>query len=261
MRIPLFQVDAFTNRRFAGKPATVMVMDGFPDDAVLHAIAAENNLSETAFLAPAGVDYRLRWFTPLVEVSPCSHAALASAAVVMERLQRERREVLFHTANGPLTVKRTLSGYVLDLPVRATMPCPVQPSLSEALGVIPLEVIVDAANYTAVLADARVVRELAPNLAAIERLDRSGVAVTAPGDHHYDFVSRYFAPAKGMPEDPVNGGVHCALAPYWAKRLNRTVFRAYQASPRGGEVICRLAGNRVELEGSCVFYLEGHVDI
>jgi PhzF family phenazine biosynthesis protein len=261
MRIPLFQVDAFTTRRFAGNPAAVMVMDDFLDDAVLRAIAAENNLSETAFLVPDGADYRLRWFTPVVEVSLCGHATLASAAVVMERLQRERREVVFHTASGPLTVRRTFSGYIMDFPTRPTTPCPVPPCLSDALGVVPVEVVVDAGNYTALLEDARIVRELAPNLAAIARLDRSGVSVTAAGDRPYDFVSRYFAPAKGIPEDPVTGGAHCALVPYWAKRLNKTVFHTYQASQRGGEMICRLAGDRVELEGACVFYLEGHAGI
>ena len=126
---------------------------------------------------------------------------------------------------------------------------------------VPIEVVVDAFNYLALLESAQVVRELAPDMAAIARLDRSGVIVTAPGDGNYDFVSRYFAPAKGIPEDPVTGGAHCALAPYWARRLGKTAFRAFQASRRGGEIICRLVGDRVELEGTCVSYLEGEVEI
>jgi PhzF family phenazine biosynthesis protein len=261
MRTPIFQIDAFTTRRFAGNPAAVIPMDRFLDDATLQAVAAENNLAETAFLVPEGGDYRLRWFTPIVEVPLCGHATLASAAAVMERLEPGRDKVIFHTASGPLTVNRTNGGYVMDFPVRPSEPGATPPGLAEALGVVPVEVLSDTFNYIALLESAQLVRELAPDIAAIARMDRSGVVVTAPGDETYDFVSRYFAPAKGIPEDPVTGGAHCALAPYWAKRLGKTAFRAYQASRRGGEITCRLAGDRVELEGSCVFYLEGEVEI
>ncbi|MEP7013504.1 MAG: PhzF family phenazine biosynthesis protein [Acidobacteriota bacterium] len=261
MRIPIFQVDAFTTRRFAGNPAAVMPMAGFPADETLLAIAAENNLSETAFLVPEGGDYSLRWFTPATEVPLCGHGTLASAAVVMERLEPERRRVVFHTLSGPLTVKRTDAGYVMDFPSRPSEPVPAPPGLSEALGVEPIEVLANAFNYMAVLSDAQAVRKLSPDPPAIARMDRPGVIVTAPGDEAYDFISRYFAPAKGIPEDPVTGAAHCMLAPYWAKRLNKTEFHAFQASRRGGEVVCRLVGGRVELEGDCVFYLEGEVEI
>lgn len=261
MRAPIFQVDAFTTRRFAGNPAAVLPMDRFLDDATLQAIAAENNLAETAFLVPEGGDYRLRWFTPTTEVPLCGHATLASAAVVMERLEPGRNRVVFHSASGPLTVNRTESGYLMDFPSRPSAPISTPPGLAEALGVKPIEVFADAFNYMALLDSAQVVRELAPDIAALARLDRSGVVVTAPGDGSHDFVSRYFAPAKGIPEDPVTGGAHCALAPYWARRLGKAEFRAYQASRRGGEIICRLIGDRVELEGACVFYLEGEVEI
>ena len=261
MRTPIFQIDAFTTRRFAGNPAAVMPMDSFPADAVLQAVAAENNLAETAFLVREGDDYRLRWFTPTTEVPLCGHATLASAAVVMERLEPGRSHVVFHSASGPLTVKRTAAGYVMDFPARPSQPVPAPFGLAEALGAVPVEVLADSFNYMALLESAQAVRELAPDIAAIARMDRSGVIVTAPGDGTYDFVSRYFAPAKGIPEDPVTGGAHCALAPYWAKRLGRTEFRAFQASRRGGEIICRLVHDRVELEGSCVFYLEGEAEI
>jgi PhzF family phenazine biosynthesis protein len=261
MRTPIFQIDAFTNRRFAGNPAAVMPMDRFLEDTVLQQIAAENNLSETAFLVRDGSDYRLRWFTPTTEVPLCGHATLASAAVVMERLEPKRRSVVFHSASGPLTVRRTDTGYVMDFPARQSKPVAAPPGLTEALGVAPIEVVADAFNYLVLLARAQMVRELAPDIAAIARLDRSGLVVTAPGDNGYDFISRYFAPAKGIAEDPVTGGAHCGLAPYWAKRLNKTAFRAYQASRRGGEITCRLQGDRVELEGACVFYLEGEVEI
>jgi PhzF family phenazine biosynthesis protein len=261
MRTPIFQIDAFTARRFAGNPAAVMPMGSFLADAVLQAIAAENNLAETAFLVPDSGDYRLRWFTPTTEVPLCGHATLASAAVVMERLEPGRSSVVFHSASGPLTVKRTNAGYVMNFPVRPSEPVPAPHGLAEALGIVPIEVLVDAFNYMVLLESAQTVRELAPDIAAIARLDRGGVIVTAPGDDTYDFVSRYFAPAKGIPEDPVTGGAHCALVPYWAKRLGKMEFRAFQASRRGGEIVCRLAHDRVELEGACVFYLEGEATI
>ncbi|MEO8677882.1 MAG: PhzF family phenazine biosynthesis protein [Vicinamibacterales bacterium] len=261
MRIPIFQLDAFTTRRFAGNPAAVMLMESFPESALLQALAAENNLAETACLVRDGNDYRLRWFTPTVEVPLCGHATLASAAVVMERLEPGRRRVVFHTLSGPLTVTRTEAGYHMDFPARPSRPVPTPEGMVDALGATPIEVVVDAFNYLAVLESETMVRELAPDIAAIARLDRSGVIVTARGGSHYDFVSRYFAPAKGIPEDPVTGGAHCALVPYWAGRLGKTDFRAFQASQRGGEITCRLSGDRVELEGACVFYLEGVVEV
>jgi PhzF family phenazine biosynthesis protein len=261
MRTPIFQIDAFTTRRFAGNPAAVMPMASFPAEAVMQAIAAENNLAETAFLVPQGGDYRLRWFTPATEVPLCGHATLASAAVVMERLEPDRKRVVFHSASGPLTVNRTDTGYVMDFPARPSEPVSAPAGLAQALGGAPIEVVVNAHNYLALLESAQVLRALAPDMAALARLDRLGVIVTAPGEGIYDFISRYFAPAKGIPEDPVTGAAHCMLAPYWANRLGKTQFRAFQASQRGGEVVCRLVRDRVELEGSCVFYLEGEAEI
>ncbi|HLP69467.1 MAG TPA: PhzF family phenazine biosynthesis protein [Rhizobium sp.] len=261
MHVPIFQVDAFTNRRFAGNPAAVMLLEDFLEDAALQAIAAENNLAETAFLVPDGEDYRLRWFTPTVEVPLCGHATLASAAVVMERLSPQRRRVVFHSISGALIVDRRSDGYVMNFPARPTEPVEPPPGLAEALVARPVEVAADRFNYLVLLDDPDQVRRLAPDMAAINRLDRTGVIVTAPGDDGYDFVSRYFAPAKGIPEDPVTGGAHCALTPYWAERLGKTDFRAFQASRRGGEIDCRLLGDRVELAGGCVFYLEGRAEV
>ena len=261
MRTAIFQIDAFTTRRFAGNPAAVMPMDVYLEDAQLQAIAAENNLAETAFLVPEGGDYRLRWFTPTTEVPLCGHATLASAAVVMERLEPGREAVVFHSASGPLTVKRTATGYVMDFPVRPSEPVSIPAGLAEALGVVPVEVYANSFNYLVVVESSQLLRSLAPDMAALIAMDRTGVIVTAPGDGTYDFVSRYFAPAKGIPEDPVTGAAHCMLAPYWARRLGKTEFHAFQASQRGGEIICRLVHDRIELEGNCVFYLEGHVEI
>ena len=255
----MFQVDAFANRQFGGNPAAVVVLDTYPPDATMLAIAAENNLAETAFLIPAGEEYRLRWFTPVLEVPLCGHATLASAAVVMERLQTGRKQIVFHSLSGPLPVRRTPDGYAMDFPARPSEPLKTASQVGDALGACPDEVLVNAFNYMAVFDSEEKVRALAPDMAAIARLDRPGTIVTAPGDAPYDFVSRYFAPAKGIPEDPVTGAAHCMLTPYWAKRLGRTSFTAYQASRRGGKVRCRLSGDRVELEGGCVFFFEGEI--
>ena len=261
MRVPIFQLDSFTTRRFAGNPAAVVVLQEFLDDALMQAVAAENNLAETAFLVPSEGRYRLRWFTPMVEVPLCGHATLAAGVVVAERLEPGRDHVTFDTASGPLTVEREGAAYRMDLPARTVSAVPLQPALSAALGVTPLETAVDGNNYLALLPRADDVRKLEPDLAAIAGLDKTGVVVTAAGDGRYDFVSRYFAPAKGVPEDPVTGGAHCALVPFWAARTGRDSFLAYQASPRGGELSCRLAGDRVQLRGSCVFYLDGHIEV
>jgi len=261
MRFPIFQADAFTSRRFAGNPAAVVVLDRFLDAALMQAIAAENNLAETAFVVPAEGRYFLRWFTPMVEVPLCGHATLATGAVVLERLDPGRDRVVFDTASGPLTVDRDGSSYRMDLPARTVKSVPLHPDLAAALGVTPVATAIDGTNYLALLAGADDVRSLQPDLAAIARLDKTGVIVTAAGDGNHDFVSRYFAPAKGVPEDPVTGGAHCALVPFWAQRTGRDTFFAHQASRRGGELACRLVGDRVQLNGSCVFYLDGHIEV
>jgi PhzF family phenazine biosynthesis protein len=261
MKVRIFQVDAFAAKRFAGNPAAVMLMDRFPPDGVLQAIADENNLAETAFLVPDRGDYRLRWFTPRVEVPLCGHATLASAAVVMERLEIGRREVTFYSASGPLPVSRTDTGYVLDFPTRPSVPVTAPIGLARALGAEPIAVYGNAFNYMAILKDEATVRGLIPDFAAIAACDRPGVIVTARGAAPYDCVSRYFAPAKGIAEDPVTGAAHTMLGPYWAGELGKNDLRAFQASRRGGEIRCRLAGERILLEGSCVFYLEGTAEV
>lgn len=261
MRIPIFQVDAFTTKVFGGNPAAVLLMETYAADSVLQAIAAENNLAETSFLMKEGEGYRLRWFTPVVEVPLCGHATLASAAVVMERLEPTRSDVVFQSLSGPLPVRRNGSGYVMDFPARPSEAVSPPPGLVQALGADPVEVLENSFNYMAVLENETVVRNLTPDMSVIAKLGRPGVIVTAVGTGEYDFVSRYFAPAKGIPEDPVTGAAHCMLAPYWSKRSGKTSFRAFQASRRGGEVKCRLVDDRVELEGSCVFYMQGDVEI
>jgi len=259
MSARIFQMDAFAGRLFSGNPAAVVVLDRFLPDTILQSIAAENNLAETAFLVAKGEDYDLRWFTPKVEVPLCGHATLASAAVVMERLELGRQRVVFHTASGPLPVQRAGAGYVMNFPQRPSEPISTPPGMVAALHAHPVEVLLNQFNYMAVLANEAEVRQLAPDVAGIARMDRPGVIVTAKANGPYDFVSRYFAPAKGIPEDPVTGAAHCMLAPYWSKRLGKMEFNAFQASARGGEVRCRLLKDRVELEGECVFFLEGEI--
>ena len=261
MRTRIFQIDAFTKQRFAGNPAAVMPLESFLPDTTLQAIAAENNLAETAFIVPDNGDYRLRWFTPGTEVPLCGHATLASAAAVMERLEPARTQVIFHSASGPLTVNRSGDAYIMDFPARPSEPVAPPAGFAEALGSKPIEVWENQFNYMAIFENEQEVRDLAPDMPAIARLDRSGVIVTATGAGTHDFVSRYFAPQKGIPEDPVTGSAHCMLAPYWAKRLGKTEMLGYQASRRGGEVLCRIVNDRIELEGTCVFYLEGEAEI
>ncbi len=261
MRVPIFQVDAFTTEVFGGNPAAVLLLENYPPDSLLQAIAAENNLAETSFIVKEGEDYRLRWFTPVLEVPLCGHATLASAAVVMERLQPGRTEVVFQSKSGPLPVRRSGSGYLMDFPARPSEKTMPPAGLAEALGAVPLEVLENSFNYMAVLESEDVVRKIAPDMSAISRIGRPGVIVTAAGTGEYDFVSRYFAPAKGIREDPVTGAAHCMLAPYWSMRTGKASLRAFQASRRGGEVRCRVVGDRVELEGSCVFYMQGEVVI
>jgi len=263
-RVPFFQIDAFTRQRFRGNPAAVLVLEAYPDDATMLAIAAENNLAETAFVVPDEARYHLRWFTPRLEVPLCGHATLASAAVVLERLTPERDTVTFETLSGPLHISRQGDIYRLDLPARPSEPIEVPDAIIQALGAEPAQVWVNPFNYMAVYDDADRVRQLAPDMAAVAALDRLGVIATAPGDRGNaarDMVSRYFAPAKGIPEDPVTGAAHCTLTPYWSGRLGKTELRAHQASARGGEMTCRLVGDRVELEGACVFVIEGQMAI
>jgi len=262
MRVPIFQVDAFAARRFGGNPAAVMALPSFLDDATLQGLAQENNLAETAFLVRQEADWQLRWFTPTVEVPLCGHATLASSWVIMERLDPGKDRVLFKTLSGPLNVRRSGERFIMDFPARTNTIVALPSGLEEALGTRPTEVLHDGFNYVAVLDSADTVRRLSPNLAAIRNLPGvAGVIVTARGDESYDCVSRYFAPAKGIDEDPVTGGAHCALTPFWSARLGKSELRAFQASARGGEIICRALGNRVELEGVCRFYMEGVAEI
>ncbi len=259
MKIPLYQVDAFASRVFSGNPAAVCPLASWPDDALLQAIAAENNLSETAFLVGGDGRYAIRWFTPKHEVDLCGHATLASAFVVFERMERGRRTVAFESQSGPLAVERRDDLLYLDFPSRPPQECAVSPDLVPALGLQPFAVLASR-DYLVIYATEDEVRSVKPDMASLERLDRLGVIVTARG-RDADFVSRFFAPAFGIPEDPVTGSAHCTLVPYWAKRLGKTRLSALQVSERGGELYCEHRGDRVAIGGRAALYLEGTIDV
>jgi PhzF family phenazine biosynthesis protein len=252
-----FQVDAFANRVFEGNPAAVCPLPRWLDEAVMQAIAAENNLSETAFFVPAGEGFELRWFTPLAEVDLCGHATLATAHVLFENLGYAHDEIRFESRSGELTVRRQGDLLEMDFPSRPPIACAPPDGLTEALGAAPLEVLC-ADDLLAVFGNESEIRAITPDFPALARLPGRGVCVTAPGDN-YDFVSRFFAPALGVSEDPVTGSAHCELAPYWAGRLGRTTLRARQVSRRGGEVGCEVRGERVLLSGTAVTFMEGTI--
>ncbi len=262
MRVPIFQIDAFASRRFTGNPAAVVLLEAWPDEAVLQAVASENNLSETAYLRRVGEHYELRWFTPRAEVALCGHATLASAFVVLEFLDPRRSSVAFETLSGRLVVEREEDRFAMDFPARFGDLVPDIPDpLIDALGIDVQELWQAGDDLMAVLARPDEVLELTPDLYEIERLDCRGLIVTALGGPDCDFVSRFFAPSVGVAEDPVTGSAHCALAPYWGERLGKARILGRQLSRRGGEVYCRLAGERVVLGGHAVPYLQGFIEI
>jgi predicted PhzF superfamily epimerase YddE/YHI9 len=261
MRLPMYQVDAFTDSLFGGNPAAVCPLDAWLSDATMQAIAAENNLAETAFFVRDGGDYALRWFTPTVEVDLCGHATLASGYVVFSFLEPQRDSVSFHTLKaGTLTVSRRGDVLVMDFPSRPPQPCEPPAGLLAALGGKPREVL-GARDCLVVYDTAAEVAALKPDLVALGKVDCWAAIVTAPGDNGIDFVSRFFAPAQGVPEDPVTGSAHCTLVPYWAKRLGKTELEARQVSRRGGALRCALKGDRVSIGGKAVTYLEGSISV
>jgi PhzF family phenazine biosynthesis protein len=258
--LPIYQVDAFTSRLFAGNPAAVVPLEEWPTDATLQAVAAENNLSETAYFVRDRDAWELRWFTPAAEVDLCGHATLAAAAVIFRHIEPTRCRLQFRTRRaGVLSVTRQGEELALDFPARPAEPVAVPPAVAAALGAEPAEVLA-ARDYLCVFENTEDVHNLRPDFAALAKLDRL-VICTAPGVGEFDFVSRFFAPALGIDEDPVTGSAHCTLVPFWAERLGRTHLRAKQVSPRGGELSCALAGDRVIIAGRTAFYLEGWITI
>lgn len=257
MKIRQYQVDAFASRAFEGNPAAVCPLDRWLDDTLLQAIAEENNLSETAFFVPSENGFGLRWFTPVKEVDLCGHATLATAHVIFEGLGYDQPVIRFDTRSGELRVRRNGPLLEMDFPARPPIPSGLPDLLATGLGQRPLEVWT-ADDYLAVFDSEATVRAITPDQALLGQLDLRCVVITAPGTA-VDFVSRVFGPKFGIPEDPVTGSAHCALAPYWGKRLGKTVLTARQVSRRGGNITCEIKEDRVLLSGSAVTVMETEI--
>ncbi len=264
MKLSLFQVDAFTDKVFSGNPAAVCPLENWLREKEMLAIAAENSLSETAFFVPEDGDYRLRWFTPKSEVQLCGHATLATAFVIFNVVQPGTTSARFQTCSGPLVVEKDGDSLAMDFPSLPAMPCATVPkALLDGLEPLPQIVLQTGAtaaerNYFVVYETENDVRSARPNLTILEQLHPAGVCVTAAGEQS-DFVSRYFAPSYGVPEDPVTGSTHCTLGPYWSSRLRKDVLHARQISQRGGNLVVEPRGSRVTIKGKAVLYLAGAI--
>lgn len=259
--LTIYQIDAFAQSVFEGNPAAVVPLDEWLPDALMQAIAMENNLAETAFFVREGNAYRLRWFTPAAEVDLCGHATLASAWVIFEYFEPAAARVEFETRSGPLSVGREDALLSMDFPARP--PERVEPcaALLEALGGTPREVWA-ARDYMIVYGSESEVRALRPDMLRLAATDRFAVIATAPAEAEgVDFVSRFFAPRQGVPEDPVTGSAHCTLIPYWAQRLGKHQLRARQVSARGGDLQCEWRGARVGIAGRAAFYMRGLIQV
>jgi PhzF family phenazine biosynthesis protein len=259
MQLPYFRVSAFTSNPFSGNPAGVCPLERWLADELLQRIAAENNLSETAYLVREKDFFHLRWFTPAVEVDLCGHATLASAFVLFTELGFNEPSVRFQTRSGWLSAARKKDLVELDFPSRPPEPCDAPDMLIKGLGAEPREVL-KSRDYFAVFDSATDVAALKPDFELLSRVESLGIIVTAP-DETVDFVSRFFAPRAGINEDPVTGSAHCTLIPFWAQRLSKTTLSAKQISPRGGELYCRLEGDRVAIGGRAAIYSRGSLEV
>lgn len=261
MTLPIFQVDAFTDKPFAGNPAAVCLLSDERPDAWMQQVAAEMNLSETAFVRRQDEGFRLRWFTPKVEVDLCGHATLASAHVLwQERQARPDEAIRFHSRSGVLTAARTEDLIELDFPLVPEQPAEPPAGLADALGVTFVYVGKGRFDYLLEVESEAILRGLTPNFGLLRRLPVRGLIVTSRSSRsEFDFVSRFFAPGAGIDEDPVTGSAHCCLAAYWRKKLHKETFVAYQASARGGVVRVRISGERAILGGQAVTVTKGEL--
>jgi PhzF family phenazine biosynthesis protein len=260
VRVPIYWVDAFTDHPFTGNPAAVCILDDYLDDDLLQAIATENNLSETAFLVADEGFWHIRWFSPAAEVSLCGHATLASGAVISSYIEPEVDNIRFESMSGPLTVRVDQDRFVLDFPAHQPERATTGDEIAGILGMVPESVWQAADMQMAVIDNEAHVATAEPDLERLLALDALGLIVTAPGSES-DFVSRFFAPRVGVPEDPVTGSTHCMLIPYWSKVLQKKDLLAHQISSRGGVLHCRNLGDRVEIGGGAVHYLEGTIKV
>lgn len=259
MKIPIYQVDAFSQKTFGGNPAAVCPLDTWIADDLMQAIAMENQLSETAFFVKDGEAFHLRWFTPAFEIDLCGHATLASAHVLYQHLGHQG-SIDFQTRSGVLQVEQKGDRYFMKLPSRPPKRVAGPTNIKEAMGIEPIEVF-SSRDYLFVYEKEEQIRNMAPNFDLINKWEEVvGVTVTAPGEKA-DFVSRFFAPRAGINEDPVTGSAHCNLVPYWAGKLGRSELYAEQISPRLGKLICRDEGDRISLGGNAITFLQGEIDL
>lgn len=258
MEIKLYQVDAFAEEIFAGNPAAVCPLETWLPDALMQNIALENNLAETAFFVREGNGFRIRWFTPAVEVDLCGHATLASAHVLFHHENFGGEEVVFQSRSGPLTVRKSGRELTLNFPVDTLTSTNNLPEFEEAFGIKPTEALKGKTDYMLVFESENQIRSIQPDLRLVAKLKARGVIITSKGDH-VDFVSRFFAPQSGIDEDPVTGSAHTTLTPYWAKQLGKKELSALQLSHRGGKLSCRLSGDCVQITGSARTYLAGTI--
>ncbi|MGB0839693.1 MAG: PhzF family phenazine biosynthesis protein [Chitinophagales bacterium] len=262
MTIPIYQVDAFTNKVFGGNPAAVCPLEAWLPDEVMQKIAAENNLSETAFFFPNHTKggYNLRWFTPKLEIDLCGHATLATAHVIFEELAYEGTSIDFHTLSGILKVSKQDNLIVMDFPSRKPIASAMPLFLLEGLGLQEraVEEVLKSRDYVVVVKNEQILAALQVNFTQLEQVNTLGIIVTSHSNT-VDFVSRFFAPRAGVNEDPVTGSAHCTLIPYWAGKLGKNELHAYQVSERKGELFCALNGERVSIAGQGVTYLKGMI--
>lgn len=259
MELPLYQVDAFTSEVFKGNPAGVVPLDEWLPDDVLQKIALENNLSETAFFVANDNGFHLRWFTPTVEVDLCGHATLGTSHVIFEQLGYDKDTITFDSLSGPLHVTKTDNGITLDFPVWPYKKIDIDQRVTDALGAEPIE-LYEGPDWVAVFDNEETVRSMNPDMQKLSEIKEArGIIATAEGSGELDFVSRFFGPNVGVPEDPVTGSAHCILSPIWAKKLDKTDFSAEQVSPRSGKLLCSLKGDRVQITGQAALYLKGTI--
>jgi PhzF family phenazine biosynthesis protein len=258
MKLKIYIANAFTEKNFGGNPAAVVPLSEWLSDMLMQQIAAQNNLSETAYIVPQGNDYGIRWFTPTVEVSLCGHATLASAHILFDHMHYGGEKILFHSKSGPLSVMKHQDGKMtLDFPAKPSEQTADDEKITEALGIKPESVFKSAFDYMVVLKSQAEIEALQPNFPLMKKLPARGLIATALGDDT-DFVSRCFYPQSGIDEDPVTGSAHVVMVPYWAKKLGKNILSAVQLSARKGYLDCELAGDRVLMSGQAITYLEGN---
>ena len=262
MDLPLYQVDAFTNKTFGGNPAAVVPLDAWLPDDVMQNIAIENNLSETAFFIPTDKGFHIRWLTPTTEVNLCGHATLATSWVIYNELGYDQDQITFESQSGDLIVKRAKNGLTLNFPVWDSVKYEAnEPIIAQAFG-RPATEIHKGKKWVLLFDDENFIRDVQPDISLIKMIESEGVVISAlSSDPNIDFVSRYFGPQVGIDEDPVTGSAHCILTPIWANKLNKTEFNARQVSARGGDLHLKLEGDRLHMTGQATLFLKGTMTI